>query len=58
MLLVQIKTWMFKLPYNVIPITGTSNIERIKLAAAAEEFTLTHEQWYQILEASNGHSMA
>ncbi|MCJ8312003.1 MAG: aldo/keto reductase [Saccharospirillaceae bacterium] len=50
--------WMFKLPFNVIPMTGTGNIERIKLAANAYEYTLSHEQWYQILEASNGHAVA
>jgi len=50
--------WMFKLPYNVIPMTGTGNLDRIKLAASADEYTLNHEQWYQILEASNGHCVA
>ncbi|BCE02416.1 aldo/keto reductase [Marinicellulosiphila megalodicopiae] len=45
--------WLLKLPYNVIPMTGTSNIDRIVLASQAQYCELSDEQWYEILEASN-----
>ena len=46
--------WVLAMPYNPVPLLGTSKIERIKLAVAAEKFPLTHEQWYSIWEAANG----
>lgn len=49
--------WLLRLPCRGLPILGTSKIERIKLAVAAEGMQLSREQWYKIWEASNGASV-
>lgn len=46
-----------KLPSKPIPIIGSGNIERVRLAAQAMDLTLTREQWYQIWVASKGHGV-
>lgn len=46
--------WVLGLPYNPLPLLGTSKIERIKVAVEAEHLSLTQEQWYSIWQASNG----
>lgn len=43
--------WVYKCP-STRPVTGSSKIERIKQAASARDIELTHEEWYQLLEAS------
>lgn len=47
--------WVRALPCAPLPLLGTSNIERVKTALAAEKIQLTREQWYRIWEASTGH---
>lgn len=49
-----IYAWVLALPFNTLPLLGTSKIERVKMAVEAEKLPLTHEQWYSIWEASNG----
>ncbi len=49
--------WVAKLPCNPVLIVGSGNIERVKVAAAALSLELTHEQWYRILTASQGHKV-
>lgn len=49
-----IYAWVLAMPYNPIPLLGTSKIERVKVSTAAEQLPLTHEQWYRIWEAANG----
>lgn len=46
--------WVLALPFKMLPLLGTSKIERMRTAVAAAELPLTHEQWYAIWEASNG----
>ena len=49
--------WLLKHPSNMVPVLGTSKISRIKSALKATEIDLTHEEWYQLLEASRGHKV-
>lgn len=49
--------WVAKLPCNPVLIVGSGNIERVKVAVAALSLELTHEQWYRILTASQGHKV-
>ena len=44
--------WIMALPIDVMPIVGTSRIEGIKAAVKAESISLSHEQWYRLLQAA------
>ena len=50
--------WLMKHPSNIIPVIGSSNIERIKLAKEATSITLSHQEWYQLWEAAIGEEVA
>jgi predicted oxidoreductase len=49
-----ILSWLLKHPVSIIPIIGTSRIDRIKSAAEAENLRMNEEQWYRIFTASTG----
>jgi len=49
--------WILKHPSNVHPIIGTMKVERIKSATRAQSVSLSNEQWYRILTASQGHAV-
>ena len=46
--------WLFRHPSGIVPIVGSSKIERIKSAAEAAQIQLSREEWYELLEASRG----
>jgi predicted oxidoreductase len=46
--------WILRHPARIVPILGTSKIERVRSAAGAEELTLSREQWFRIWVASTG----
>ncbi len=46
--------YLLKHPSNIIPIIGTTNPDRIREAAIADEIELTREEWYSLLEVSRG----
>lgn len=46
--------WVAALPCRPLPILGSSQIERIRLALHASQLRLEREQWYAIWEAANG----
>ena len=50
--------WLLKHPAKIVPVLGTTKIERITAAIEAREIVLTHEDWYQIWEAALGHEVA
>jgi predicted oxidoreductase len=41
-------------PARIVPVVGTSKIERLRAAAAADAMRLTREQWFWIWRASMG----
>ncbi len=49
--------FLFKHPMNIMAITGTTNMGRIKNAIAALELDLSYEEWYEILAASRGYNV-
>ncbi len=52
-----IYAWVRQLPAQAIPLLGTGRIERVRHAVASLDLELTHEQWYQIWTASQGHGV-
>ena len=46
--------WLFRHPSGIVPIVGSSKIERIKNAAEAAQIKLNREEWYELLQASRG----
>jgi predicted oxidoreductase len=49
--------WILKHPSGVYPVVGTTNKDRLKNAAEAVKINLELEDWFLILEASQGHSV-
>lgn len=49
-----IYAWVRIHPSNPITIVGSSNIQRLKIAVDSIDIKLNTEQWYRVLEASNG----
>lgn len=47
--------WLLKLPCNPQPVLGTGKTDRVAEAAGALEITLARQDWFRLLEASNGH---
>ena len=47
-----IYAWLLKHPVGIMPIVGTSKIERIKNAVDAISIEMSHEQWFRIYEAT------
>ena len=47
--------WLLRLPCNPQLVIGTGKKERASIAAAAPELQLERQDWYKLLEASNGH---
>jgi predicted oxidoreductase len=49
--------WLMKHPAGIMPIVGSTNPQRIRAAARAAEINLSHEEWYQLLNAARGESL-
>ncbi|MFK7946323.1 MAG: aldo/keto reductase family oxidoreductase [Saprospiraceae bacterium] len=50
--------WLMKHPAQIRPVVGTARIERLKSAVEATNINLTHEEWFELLEASRGGEVA
>lgn len=46
--------WLLKHPSGIVPVLGTTKIERIQAAMAARSIEMTNEEWHMLLRASNG----
>jgi len=53
-----ILAFLFKHPSGIVPVLGTSKIERIKKAKLAKGIDLSHEDWYKIWTAAIGDEVA
>jgi len=51
-------SWLLKHPARIIPVLGTTKIDRVKKAKAALEIKLSHQDWYQLWEAAIGKEVA
>jgi predicted oxidoreductase len=49
--------WLLRHPAGIVPIIGSTQPERIRVAAAAAEIELTREEWYRLLEAARGEKL-
>lgn len=49
--------WLLQHPVKMLPVVGTGKLERIQSAAVALEITMSRQQWFSILEASQGHEV-
>ena len=47
-------SWLQKHPAKIVPVVGTTKIERLKSAKEAIQINLTREEWHMLLRASNG----
>ena len=47
-------SWLFKHPAGIVPVLGTTKVERIKAALDAHSIEMTNEEWHMLLRASNG----
>jgi len=46
--------WLLKHPSRIVPIIGTTHLERIRDAINATEIELTRDEWYRLMEAAHG----
>lgn len=49
--------WILKHPAGIYPVIGTTNLKRIELAISATSINLNPQDWFKILEASQGHNV-
>ncbi len=49
--------WILKHPSGIHPVIGTTNLKRIEASVAAVSINLTSEDWFKILEASQGYEV-
>lgn len=50
--------WLCLHPSGIIPVLGSSKIERIKAALKATKITIEKEDWYDLWQASTGETIA
>lgn len=50
--------WLLQHPSRIHPVLGSGKIERIEALAQAQNLTLDRQQWFALLEAVVGHSVA
>lgn len=50
--------WILKHPSNIHPVVGTTTPERLTKAMQAVDLEIELEDWFILLEASNGHEVA
>jgi predicted oxidoreductase len=50
--------WIMQLPCKPVPLTGSGRIAAIEEAVQATQFTLSRQQWFEILRAARGHEVA
>ena len=49
--------WLLKHPAGIIPVAGSSRIERLQYAADALSLQMSTEQWFRIYNASQGRDL-
>ena len=50
--------WLMKHPSQIIPVIGTTKIERLQSAIEATRLDIEREDWFKMLEASTGEEVA
>lgn len=49
--------WLFRHPARIIPVVGTTRVDRIQAMAKAHKIELEIEDWFALTEASWGHKV-
>jgi len=49
--------WLLMHPSGIIPVLGTSKIERVRKALESTEIKMTREEWFILWRASTGHDV-
>ncbi|MCR8849548.1 aldo/keto reductase family oxidoreductase [Rossellomorea sp. SC111] len=49
--------WLLNHPANIMPIVGSGKKERIQHAIDSLSISLSHDQWFEILQTSMGHDI-
>lgn len=49
--------FLFKHPSRIIPVIGSTKIERLKLAYDAAKINIAREEWFMLWRASKGHEI-
>ena len=49
--------FLFKHPSGIIPVIGSTKIERLKTAYAAAKINIEREEWFMLWRASKGHEI-
>jgi predicted oxidoreductase len=49
--------WLLRHPAGIQPIIGTTNVQRIRATAQAQDVTLTREEWYTLYTTARGEPM-
>jgi predicted oxidoreductase len=49
--------WILRHPAHIQPLPGTTNPERIRAAAQADQVSLTREEWYDLFTAGRGEKL-
>jgi len=55
---VILMSWLMTHPANILPVLGTSKIERVHAAVAATLLKLEREEWFMLWRASTGREVA
>jgi len=50
--------WLKKHPAGIVPVIGSSKIERVAAALKAQTIIISHEDWYKVWQASTGNEVA
>ncbi len=50
--------WLMKHPAGILPVLGTSKLERVASAVTALEVELSRAEWYELWQAALGHDVA
>lgn len=54
---VLLYAWLFNHPAEIMALTGSFQMERVKAAVDALDIDMTRDEWYAILEASRGYAV-
>lgn len=50
--------WLLRHPSGIVPVMGSTNLDRLKSASDAQGIVLSHEDWYKLWIASTGQEVA
>lgn len=50
--------WLLRHPSGILPVLGTTKIERVKTAVKALDIELTRTEWYDLWQAATGEKVA